>query len=131
MSSIDNMGSLLSAAGVGALLSKGLDWVLERRRKRDTDNEARSVAEITDRAALTAELWKKLSEIEKLYRETQLELDKMRAMNAEVTARLLSTQAELEALHKQNEAQQKEIEALQRALGRAASTETGKHPTVT
>ena len=54
----------------------------------------------------------------------------MRAMNAEVTARLLSTQAARSAAQAERSAA-KEIEALQRALGRAASTETGKHPTVT
>lgn len=125
-----DVGPLLSAAGVGALLSKGLDWILERARKRDSDSEARTVAEVADRAALTAELWKRLSEVEKLNRETRDELDRTRALNAELSARLLSTQTELESLRAQSDEQQKEIEALQHAIGRAAS-ETGKHPVVT
>lgn len=138
MSSIDNMGSLLSAAGVGALLSKGLDWVLERRRKRDTTDEARTAAEVTDRATMSAELWRWLQAQEQDKKELRRELDRFISMNAEVTSQLLSVQAEVEALQKQNEAlqkqneiQQREIEALQRALGKAALTETGQHPTVT
>lgn len=126
----DSIGPLLSAAGVGALLSKAADWVLERSRKRASDRDASSAAEIADNAAMRTELWKRLSELEKLNREIRDELDRSRATNAELSARLLSTQAELEALRAQSDEQQREIEALQRAIGRAAS-ETGKHPVVT
>ena len=69
-----DVGPLLSAAGVGALLSKGLDWILERRRKRDEASEAKTAAEIADNAAARGELWKRVENLEARDTQTQAEL---------------------------------------------------------
>jgi len=131
MPSAESVGSLLSAAGVGALLSKGLDWVMERRRKRDEASEEKTAAEIADNAAARGELWKRVENLEARDTQTQAELRKVSAENLVLLAEVAALQHEVVALRNTNSKQEAEIESLRETIV-ALSTEnhTGKHPAV-
>lgn len=123
---LTELAALASAGGAGSVLTAVVAHLRERSGKRREVVEAKTAAEVTDRTALTKELWDRLRELETLNRETRNALETARAQNVRLEGRVESLQAEVAELRAQCSAQETEIQTLNEVIRRLTNA-TGPH----